>query len=155
MADEQPSIEKKIESLKDSFSRLSPEEKIQYLLKLGRSLPLLPDKLKIPTNKVAGCQSILYLASRLDDGKIIFCACADALLSAGLAALLISVYSDELPQTILNTPPNFLVDCGILSTLTPSRSNGLAHIHQRMKADALKFLVSSKMSGTQSSVILK
>jgi cysteine desulfuration protein SufE len=136
-------IEKKIEQIKFLFCGRTSEEKIQTLLNLNRSLAPFPDDLKTPSNLVAGCQSILYLTSRFEQGIVFFNACADALISGGLAALLISVYSGETPQTILNTSPNFLLDFGILSSLTPTRSNGLAHIHQRMKKDALKFLLST------------
>jgi cysteine desulfuration protein SufE len=56
---------------------------------------------------------------------------------------LIAVYNGEAPRTILSTPPSFLQDLGILASLSPTRSNGLAHIHQRIKMDALKFLLST------------
>ncbi len=139
-------IEKKIEQIKNSFSVRSSEEKIQLLLDMGRSLSSYPNDLKIPSYQVSGCQSILYLSSRFENGIIIFNAHADALVSAGLAALMIFIYSGESPETILKTPPHFLLDLGILSSITPSRSNGLAHIHQRIKKDALKFLLSTMKS---------
>ena len=136
-------IEKKIAHLKEIFAGLTTnEEKVCYLLELGRSLQPLPAEGRIAANQVSGCQSILFLSSYMSDGKLFFDAHADALLSAGLAALLIAVYSGETPQTILQTPPAFLSDLGIFGSLTLSRSNGLAHIHQRMKKDALKFLLS-------------
>ncbi len=76
-------IEKKIEQIKNSFSVRSSEEKIQLLLDMGRSLSSYPNDLKIPSYQVSGCQSILYLSSRLENGIIIFNAHADALVSAG------------------------------------------------------------------------
>ncbi len=142
MIDDQPAIEKKIERVKHLFFERSAEEKIQTLLNLGRSLPPYPDEFKTAACLVAGCQSILYLSSRYDNGRVFFNAQADALISSGLAALLISVYSGETPETILNQSPAFLIDYGLLMSLTPSRSNGLAHIHRQMKNYALKFLLS-------------
>lgn len=139
-------IEKKIEQFKNLFFGRPAEEKIQIILNQGRLLPPYPDELKTPERLVAGCQSILYLSSSFDGGKVFFYAHADALISSGLAALLISIYSGETPETILNTSPAFLIDFGILPSLTPSRSNGLAHIHRRMKNDALKFLLSTRKS---------
>jgi cysteine desulfuration protein SufE len=137
-------IEKKISKVKDLFAGCSSaDERMRHLLDLGRTLAPYPPDLKIPSLQVSGCQSILYLYSRLENGKLFFQASADALISAGLAALLIHVYSGETPETILRTPPSFLTDLGIFASLSPSRSNGLAHIHQRMKRDALKFLVST------------
>jgi cysteine desulfuration protein SufE len=146
MINDPSAIEKKIEQIKELFFGRSSEEKIQSLLNLGRLLPPYANELKIPTRQVVGCQSILYLSSHLENGKVIFNASADALISGGMAAILISVYSGEAPKTILNTSPNFLIDFGILSSLTPTRSNGLAHIHQRMKKDALNFLLSTMKS---------
>jgi cysteine desulfuration protein SufE len=137
------SIENKIESIKNSFSGLSTDARLQRLIEMGRALPPFPPESKIVSNQVSGCQSILYLASDLREGKVFFQASSDALISAGLAALLIAVYSGEEPSVILKRAPDFLTDIGILASLTPSRSNGLAHIHQRMKRDALKFLVSA------------
>jgi len=136
-------IEKKIAQIKEKFAPLhSNDERIRYILDLGRTLPPFPLKDRIEANQVSGCQSVLYLTSRLTDGKLFFQSAADALLSAGLAALLIEIYSGETPQIILKTPPDFLANLGILGSLTFSRSNGLAHIHQRIKKDALKFLIS-------------
>jgi cysteine desulfuration protein SufE len=132
-------IEKKIERIKFRFNGLPHGKIIEVILQMGQSLPLYPLELKTPVCRVAGCQSILFLSSFLKDEKIIFNAASDALLSVGLAALLISVYSEENPETILTTPPRFLTEIGLLSLLTPSRATGLAHIHQRMKKDALKW----------------
>ena len=90
---------------------------------------------------VKGCQSTMYLYSQLIDGKVHFQSHTDALISAGLAALLLSVYNDESPHTILACPPRFLEEIGIGGILSPGRSNGLASLFQRMKQDALNFLI--------------
>jgi cysteine desulfuration protein SufE len=135
-------VEKKIVDIKELFPKaLAADERYGRLIALGRRLAPYPEHLKIAANQVQGCQSILYLSSETAGGKLFFTASSDALISAGLAALLILVYSGESPETILNTPPSFLAELGILSSLTLSRSNGLAHIHQRMKQDALKALL--------------
>lgn len=128
----------RIESLRKIFiSTLSSEERYLRIIDLGRTLTGYPDKLRIPNLQVQGCQSILYLSSKFTDGKIFFEAHSDALISAGLAAILIFVYSGGSPEEILKTPPIFLNELGILGSLSPSRSNGLANIHLRMKRDAL------------------
>ncbi len=125
---------------------LSPEDRYKVLIDLGRSLPPLPPALMVPENLVSGCQSNLYLAARFTDGLVFFEAGSDALISAGLAALLIKVYSGEAPETILKEPPRFLSDLRIAASLSANRSNGLAHIHLRMKQEALKFLVALNIS---------
>jgi cysteine desulfuration protein SufE len=140
------SIEKRFDKLKDLFVNKTQEEKIIHLLEMGRALPPYPVEQKTPACLVSGCQSTLYLFSRFENSCVYFEACADALISAGLASLLFEIYSGEPPEIILKTPPSFLSDLGILESLTPSRSNGLAHIHQRIKKDSLKYLLLSQKS---------
>lgn len=130
------------ESVKRDFAQLtSEEEKYQKIIALGRAMHPLPPEAKTPENVVKGCQSTMYLASSYRDGKIFFEAESDALISSGLASLLIQVYSGESPETILKCPPNYLEEIGISASLTPNRANGLYSIHLRMKQDALRFLM--------------
>ena len=138
-------FEKKCEEIKKKFEPLSLEQRYQTLMEMGRALPPFPEELKTPDRIVKGCQSILYLNGTLKDGKIYFEAHADALISAGLAALLIAAYSGETPETILKCPPTFISELGIATSLSPGRSNGLAHIHLRMKQDALKIFTMSNI----------
>jgi len=135
-------FQKKSDAIKKFFIQFSTaEDRYNALIDRGRKLPLFPTDQKISQNLVSGCQSNLYLISRMVDGLVYFEAASDALISAGLAAILISVYTGESPATILKTPPQFLFDLGIHASLSPNRSNGLANIHLRMKQDALNFLV--------------
>lgn len=133
---------KKQSEIKALFSNCASEEdRYKKIIELGRALPRLPEKYKVPDNIVQGCQSSVYLHSTLKDGLIIFEAEADALISAGLAALLVRVYSGETPEVMLKCPPTYLEELGISASLTPSRSNGLYSIHLRMKQEALKLLL--------------
>jgi len=138
------SCEDKQQTVKDLFHACGNEElKYQKIIELGRKqLPLQASE-KIPENIVKGCQSIMYLTSQLVDGKVIFAAESDALISSGLAAILIKVYSGETPEVILKCPPAYLEDLGISASLTPNRANGLYSIHLRMKQDALKLYMQS------------
>jgi cysteine desulfuration protein SufE len=90
---------------------------------------------------VPGCQSVLYLHTHFQDGKLFFAAHSEALISAGLAALLIAIYTDSSPETILLNPPVFLQEIGLLASLSPSRSNGFASIYHRMRQEAMKKIV--------------
>lgn len=119
----------------------SEDEKYQKIIELGREQPVLDAAYKIPENIVKGCQSTTYLLSRLNDGFVLFQAESDALISLGLAALLIKVYSGESPITILKCPPTYLEELGVRTMLTPNRANGLFSIHLRMKQDALRLLL--------------
>jgi cysteine desulfuration protein SufE len=130
----------KSDEIKKIFTPLSQEQRYNVLIEMGRNLPYFPADWKTPENIVRGCQSTLYLHSFFESGKIIFNAFSDALISAGLAAILIAVYSNETSETILKSSPIFLQEIGITSSLSPNRSNGLAQIYLRMKQEALKYL---------------
>jgi len=121
---------------------LSAEDRYQKIIELGRSLPSMGANHKIPENTVQGCQSITYLYTELKDGKLYFTASSDALISAGLAALLIHAYNGYPPEALIKEKPLFLEELGISSSLTPSRSNGVHSMFLRMQKDALKFLTS-------------
>lgn len=135
------SLQEKIAVAKKNFCSLSVEKIYQKLIEMGRKLPPFPDSYKTAERKVQGCQSSLYLYSFARDGKIFFQATADALISAGLAALLIEVYNGEAAETILKCPPDFLKELGIYASLSPNRSNGLAHLYLHMKREAFKSLL--------------
>ena len=130
-----------VEEIKKIFHLCTPEEKYSVLIEWGKKLPLYPNEFKTADRIVAGCQSILHLHSECRNEKIYFQAASDALISAGLAAILIAAYSGESAETILKCPPLFLKELGLDQSLSPSRSNGLYQIHLRMKREALKYLI--------------
>jgi cysteine desulfuration protein SufE len=121
---------------------LNEEARYNKIIELGRNLHHAPLDLiyKKEENIVQGCQSTMYLRSYMMDGKIYFESDSDALISAGLAALLTFVYSGESPETVLRSPPHYLEELKISASLSPSRANGLYSVHLRMKQDALKML---------------
>lgn len=131
--------------VKEKFVECPTEElKYEKLIALGKELGGLPVELKIPKNLVSGCQSIMYVNSEYRDGKVYFTGDSDALISAGLAAILLEVYSGEAPEVILKCPPTFIDELGIGASLTPSRANGLYSIHLHMKQKALQFLMGNQ-----------
>ena len=132
----------KQKEVKNLFSDCSTEEeKYLKIIEIGRESTPLASKYKVPENIVQGCQSTLYLRSYMADGVVMFHAESDALISSGLAALLIRVYSGETAETIIKCPPDFLEELNIHASLTPNRANGLYSLHLRMKQEALKFLL--------------
>ncbi len=136
------SIERKLTELKNIFSsQATAEQRYNAIMDLARKLPPFPDDWKTPDRIVRGCQSTLYLHASFENGKLFFSTFSDALISAGLAALLTYFYSGETPETILKSPPLFLQELNILSSLSPNRSNGLSQIHLRIKQEAVKFLI--------------
>ena len=132
----------KQKSMKEIFQNCPDEEaKYQKIIEFGRAMPPLGVQFKIPENLVRGCQSMMYMRTIKKDGRVFFEAESDALISSGLAAILIHVYSGLAPEVIIKCPPDYLEELGIRASLTPSRANGLYSIHLRMKQDALKCLM--------------
>ena len=122
---------------------LTPEARYEKIIELGRELPPFNPAARTPANLVPGCQSIMYLEAFLNHGRLILNADSEALISKGLAALLIKVYSGETPDTIANCPPSFIKKIGLQIALSPGRSNGLASLYHKMRQEALKHLASS------------
>lgn len=136
-------FEEKVKFIKEKFfSFSSPDESYKFLIEMGKNLPTFPKEWKSEEKIVPGCQSLLYLKASLIDGKVYFNVYSEALISAGLAWLLVFVYNGESPETILKSPPRFVEEIGLYASLSPSRSNGLNHIYLRMKQEALKLLLS-------------
>lgn len=122
----------------------TPDARYDKIIMMGKTLGALPAEHKISENLVHGCQSIMYLYAFMQDDKVFFQAESDAIISSGLASLLIAVYSGETPETILKCPPTYLEKLGISASLTPGRANGLAALHLKMKQQALKLLIESQ-----------
>ncbi len=134
-------ISEKIKTLKEKFHKAkTTEEKYLLIMEMGKNLPPLNEKFKTAEYLIDGCQSTTYLHSYLDNGLVCFEAESDALISSGLVALLIYIYSNEKAETILRNPPVFLKELGIESTISPSRANGLSAMYERLIKDVLKFL---------------
>lgn len=132
----------KQERVKYLFAHCSTaEKKYEKIIELGKQLPPFPKEAETPEALVPGCQSRMYLRAELKEGRLVFWAHADALISAGLAALLLLVYSGETPEVILSCPPKFLEELHIHQSLSPSRSNGLASLFLRIKQEAMQALL--------------
>lgn len=127
---------------KELFADCDSKEKIyQKIIELGKTLPSISDKYKTSAYLVAGCQSNVYLHAELINKKIYFTAYSEALISSGLAAILIYAYQGQPPEAILKVPPTFLQELSISTSLSPGRSNGLASMYRQMQRLVLKFLM--------------
>jgi cysteine desulfuration protein SufE len=115
------------------------QERYKHIIKLGQKLDPLDDEYKIEENLVRGCQSQVWLVSKLQDDKIIFKADSDAAITKGLVALMINFYSGEDPDTIIATNPEFIKKIGMQEHLSPTRSNGLASMVKQMKIYAMAY----------------
>lgn len=131
----------KQEEIKNQFLAFStPEERYEKVIEMGRVLPPFPKEERREENRIKGCQSTLYIKITLHNGKVSIKAYSDALISSGLAALLIFIYQDEPPVAIIQCPPLFLKEIGILAALSPGRSNGLRSLYQKMRQIAVELL---------------
>ena len=128
-------------SLRDDFAFLGEwEERFTHLIDLGKSLPPLKPEEYSDDNKVRGCSSQVWLVadpSPTHAGALRFRGASDAMIVAGLVAMLLHLFSDQQPADILAfDAPAFLREIGIADALTPQRSNGLASMLQRIRAHA-------------------
>jgi cysteine desulfuration protein SufE len=118
-------------------------QKYEYIIDLGKSLPLIDAKNKTNDKLIKGCQSQVWLHSEQKDGKIFFTADSDAIITKGVVALMIRVLSGHTPEEIMNAKLGFVEKIGLTQHLSPTRSNGLVSMIKQMKMDALAF--SSKL----------
>lgn len=128
-------------ALREDFSFLDEwEARFTHLIDLGKSLPPLKPEEYSDDNKVRGCSSQVWLVaepSPVSPGALRFRGASDAMIVAGLVAMLLHVFSDQQPADILAfDAPAFFKEVGIADALTPQRSNGLASMLQRIRAHA-------------------
>ncbi len=97
----------------------------EYVIDLGKQLPEFPSEWKTEENKIQGCQSQVWINTKLEDGKMIINGTSDAAIVSGLVAIVLRVYSGQTPNDILNAKPDFIKDIGFTDHLSPTRSNGL------------------------------
>jgi cysteine desulfuration protein SufE len=115
------------------------QERYKYIIKLGQKLDSLDEKYKVDENLVRGCQSQVWLIAELEDGKVVFRADSDAAITKGLVALMVRFYSNEDPDTIMLTKPEFIQKIGMQEHLSPTRSNGLLSMVKQMKIYAMAY----------------
>ncbi|NBW29870.1 MAG: SufE family protein [Flavobacteriales bacterium] len=115
-------------------------EKYEYLIDLGKDLPLIQEELKTEERLIEGCQSRVWLNADFNDGKMQFSADSEAIITKGIIGLLIRVLNDEHPETILKTDLKFISDIGLQEHLSPTRANGLNGMIKKMKMEALKYI---------------
>ena len=112
-------------------------QKYEYLIELGKDLPLINNSYKIKDNLIKGCQSQVWLHAEKKNDTIIFTADSDAIMTKGIIALLIRVLSNHSPQDIAKSKLNFISEIGITDQLSPTRANGLVSMIKQMKIYAI------------------
>lgn len=131
-------IEEKEQELIDGFAIYDDwMEKYEYIIELGKDLPLIAAEYKTEENIIKGCQSTVWLHAEKKGDKVVFTADADAIIAKGIIALLIDVLSNETPETIMNAKLDFISTIGLQEHLSPTRSNGLVSMVKQMKMYAI------------------
>lgn len=115
------------------------DERFQYIIDLGKNLPIIDEKFKIEENTIKGCQSNVWLQGDKNDKNLVFTADSDAIITKGIIALLIRVFSHQKPVDILNANADFLDKIGLKEQLSPNRANGLVSMIKKIKMYALVF----------------
>ena len=115
--------------------------KYEFLIDMGKSLPMIEEKYKTDDKLIKGCQSRVWMHSELKDGKVIFTADSDAIITKGMVALMVRVLSNHTPDEIINAKLEFVDKIGLTQHLSPTRSNGLVSMIKQMKMDALAYKV--------------
>ena len=114
-------------------------QRYEYIIDLGKSLPLIEEQYKTEDNIIKGCQSKVWVHGELIEDKIVFTADSDAILTKGIIAILIRVFSNQKAADILDANTYFIDAIGLKEHLSPTRANGLVSMIKQIKMYALAF----------------
>jgi len=130
------------EEIVDEFSMFDDwMQRYEYIIELGKNLPLIKEEYKVDENLIKGCQSKVWLQGEQNDDKIVFTADSDAILTKGIIAILIRVFSNQTPKDIIDANMDFIDEIGLKEHLSPTRANGLVSMIKNIKMYALAFNV--------------
>ncbi len=128
------------EEIIDEFSMFDDwMERYEYIIELGKSLTLIDSVYKLDENLIKGCQSKVWIHADFKDDKIVFTADSDAILTKGIVALIIRVYTNQNPNDILEADETFINEIGLKEHLSPTRANGLVSMIKQIKLYALGY----------------
>lgn len=134
-------IEEKQQEIIDAFNVFDDwMEKYEYIIDLGKDLPLIKPEFKTEDRLIEGCQSRVWLQSEFKNNLMEYSADSDAIITKGIIGILIQVMNKETPETILKTDLHFIKEIGLQEHLSPTRANGLVGMVKRMKTEAIKYI---------------
>lgn len=135
-------IKEKQDEIVEEFEFLQDwEQKYEYIIDLGKSLPPIEDAKKTDNNLIKGCQSKVWLDAEFRDGKLYFHADSDGILPKGIVSLLVSIYSGHTTEEILASDFEFISQIGLQEFLSPSRANGLMAMTKQIKFYAVAYQI--------------
>jgi cysteine desulfuration protein SufE len=114
-------------------------QRYEYMIELGKSLPLIDNHHKTDGNIIKGCQSKVWVHAELQDDKVVFTADSDAIITKGIIAVLIRVFSHQHPKDILDANTDFIDKIGLKEHLSPTRANGLVSMIKQLKMYAIAY----------------
>ena len=124
----------------DEFSMFDDwMQRYEYMIDLGKSLPLIDESLKKDENLIKGCQSRVWVHGEMKDDKLVFTADSDAIITKGIIAILIRAFSNQQPAAIINANTNFIDEIGLKEHLSPTRANGLVSMIKQLKLYAIAY----------------
>ncbi|NRS88753.1 cysteine desulfuration protein SufE [Flavobacterium sp. 7E] len=128
------------EEIVDEFSMFDDwMQRYEYIIDLGKNLPLIKEEFKSEENLIKGCQSKVWLQGEQNEGMVVFTADSDAILTKGIIAILIRVFSNQKAEDIIAADMNFIDEIGLKEHLSPTRANGLVSMIKNIKMYALAF----------------
>ncbi|MGB0396408.1 MAG: SufE family protein [Flavobacteriaceae bacterium] len=133
-------IEAAQEEIVEEFSMFEDwMQRYEYMIELGKSLPLIDPQFKTDDYIIKGCQSKVWVHADLEDDKLVFTADSDAIITKGIIAILIRVFSHQHPDAILEAGTEFIDKIGLKEHLSPTRANGLVSMIKQLKMYAIAF----------------
>lgn len=114
-------------------------QRYEYMIDLGKSLPLIDESLKKDENLIKGCQSKVWVHGDMIDDKIVFTADSDAIITKGIIAILIRAFSNQHPTAIIEANTDFIDEIGLKEHLSPTRANGLVSMIKQLKLYAVAY----------------
>lgn len=124
----------------DEFSMFDDwMERYEYIIELGKGLPIIEEQYKTEDNIIKGCQSKVWVHGEQNEDKIVFTADSDAILTKGIIAILIRSFSNQKAADILEANTDFIDEIGLKEHLSPTRANGLVSMIKQIKMYALAF----------------
>jgi len=124
----------------DEFSMFDDwMQRYEYMIDLGKSLPIIDEGLKTDDLLIKGCQSKVWLNAELKDDRVLFTADSDAIITKGIIAILIRAFSNQKPEDIIAANTNFIDEIGLKEHLSPTRANGLVSMIKQLKLYALAY----------------
>ena len=124
----------------DEFSMFDDwEERYQYMIDLGKTLPLIDDQYKTEDHIIKGCQSKVWVHASMESDRVNFTADSDAIITKGIIAILIRVFSNQHPQNIIEANTDFIDKIGLKEHLSPTRANGLVSMIKQLKMYAIAY----------------